>query len=615
MTGTSSRFGLIARLLMLCGAAALLAAAIATIVFHSYRITKMHDRLATELTVQARAITPFVADRLGTGDVDGVARLLRSFADLHYVACVDLVQNDAMIVSVPDPGCGAAGTAGYKRDIAITTSAGETLLFRTRVDDRALMTSLWVETGLVVGLMVALAVVIFIVLSLGLRARVLAPLAVLRTAMQASTPNNPVRATLLYDDEIGAIVKAYNSLVAAARLFFSKLDRSQQQLAESERRFREVAEVSGDWFFEMDSDLRLSFISDRFFEITGLTPDDVIGRTRPEITADTNAGGEFERHLANLEARREFRRFEYQLAGGTKPVHVSISGVPVFDEQGQFQGYRGIGTDVSEIKQKEHQLADANRNYGDSISYASGIQLGLLPSAETLGRHLGRTHTIWQPKDLVGGDFYWISRVGTIDYLVFFDCTGHGVPGAFMTLIVTSVLEAIAVSAPAPPPAAWVLQLVHDGVCRQLGITVDNPGHDGLDCSVVRLDRGKETLEFAGASIDLFEIAPDGMVTRHRGARTTLGYRVHDAPLPLTSVKCRTGENTYLMTTDGVLTQIGEVTRRVMGTKRFEEGLVTAGDNDPAQLIRMVGRVLKNWQGREERRDDVAVIAFQPSDF
>ena len=600
---------------MLCGAAALLAAAIATIVFHSYRITKMHDRLATELTVQARAITPFVADRLGTGDVDGVARLLRSFADLHYVACVDLVQNDAMIVSVPDPGCGAAGRAGHKRDIAITTSAGEVLLFRTRVDDRALMTSLWVETGLVVGLMMALAVVIFIVLSLGLRARVLAPLAVLRTAMQASTPNNPVRATLLYDDEIGAIVKAYNSLVAAARLFFRKLDRSQQQLAESERRFREVAEVSGDWFFEMDSDLRLSFISDRFFEITGLTPDNVIGRTRPEIAADTNAGGEFERHLANLEARREFRRFEYQLAGGTKPVHVSISGVPVFDEQGQFQGYRGIGTDVSEIKQKERQLADANRNYGDSISYASGIQLGLLPSAETLGRHLGRTHTIWQPKDLVGGDFYWISRVGTIDYLVFFECTGHGVPGAFMTLIVTSVLEAIAVSAPAPPPAAWVLQLVHDGVCRQLGITVDNPGHDGLDCSVVRLDRGKETLEFAGASIDLFEIAPDGMVTRHRGARTTLGYRVHNAPLPLTSVKCRTGENTYLMTTDGVLTQIGEATRRVMGTKRFEEGLVTAGDNDPAQLIRMVGRVLKNWQGREERRDDVAVIAFQPSDF
>ena len=600
---------------MLCGSAALLSAAIATIVFHSYRAMLTTDRLATELTAQAHAIAPLAADRLDAGDMAGAARLLGSFAGLHYVTCVDMVQDGAVMASFPPPGCESVSAKGSESDISVATPSGERLLFRVRVDDRLLMTPVWVETGLVASLMIALAVVIFIVLSLGFRARVLAPLVVLRTAMQASTPNNPVRADLLHDDEIGAIVKAYNSLVAAARLFFRKLDRSQQQLAESERRFREVAEVSGDWFFEMDRELRLSFISDRFFEITGLTPGDVIGRTRLEIAADTNAQGEFEKHLANLEARREFRRFEYQLAGGTKPVHVSISGVPVFDEQGNFDGYRGIGTDVSEIKQKERQLAEANRNFGDSISYASGIQLGLLPSSETLGRHLGRTRTIWQPKDLVGGDFYWVSRVGNIDYLVFFDCTGHGVPGAFMTLIVTSVLEAIAVSAPAPPPAARVLHLVHDGVCRQLGITVDNPGHDGLDCSVVRLDRSKETLEFAGASIDLFEIAPDGAVTRHRGARTTLGYRVHDASLPLTSVKCRTGQNSYLMTTDGVLTQIGEATRRVMGTKRFEEGLARAGDNDPARLIRMVGRILKNWQGREERRDDVAVIAFQPSDF
>jgi serine phosphatase RsbU (regulator of sigma subunit) len=287
----------------------------------------------------------------------------------------------------------------------------------------------------------------------------------------------------------------------------------------------------------------------------------------------------------------------------------------VFDEEGVFQGYRGVGSDVSEIKQKERQLAEANRNFGDSISYASSIQLGLLPSPESLGRHLGKTRTIWQPKDLVGGDFYWVGRIGNIDYLVFFDCTGHGVPGAFMTLIVTSVLEAVAVAAPAPPPAARVLQLVHDGVCRQLRIDADTPGHDGLDCAVIRLNRGDGSLEFAGASIDLFEIAADGAVTRHRGARTTLGYRLHDAALPLTSVTLHTGEHAYVMTTDGLLTQIGEGTRRVMGTRRFEEGLATVGGNDPALLVRMAGRILKNWQGREERRDDVAVIAFRPNDF
>ncbi|MEK9853810.1 MAG: PAS domain S-box protein, partial [Rhodobiaceae bacterium] len=236
------------------------------------------------------------------------------------------------------PGCDVVKASGRDREIPVTTAAGAKLLFRVRVDDDLLLAPVRAETGLVAGLMIGLAAVIFIVLSLSFRRKVLAPLIALRSAMQASTPNNPVRAELLHDDEIGAIVKAYNSLVAAARLFFRRLDRSQNQLAESERRFRELAEVSGDWFFEMDSELRLSFISDRFFEITGLSPDDVIGRTRKEIAAGTNFQGEFERHVADLTARREFRRFEYELEGGPKPVHVSISGVPVFDGQGQFHG-------------------------------------------------------------------------------------------------------------------------------------------------------------------------------------------------------------------------------------------------------------------------------------
>ena len=75
------------------------------------------------------------------------------------------------------------------------------------------------------------------------------------------------------------------------------------------------------------------------------------------------------------------------------------------------------------------------------------------------------------------------------------------------------------------------------------------------------------------------------------------------------------GDNGFLMSTDGLITQVGEATRRVLGTRRFEEALVAAGTNDPAKLVRAAGRVLKGWQGREDRRDDVSVIAFKPNDF
>ena len=614
MTKPRFRLGLFARLFALCGAAALASVIIVSLIFQGYRATLTNERLAAELSAHAHAVAPLAVERLEGEDIAGASRLLRSFAGLHYVTCVDLEADGRVIASFPPPGCTKIQAKGTDRLVSVVAADGGALNFRARVDDALLMTPVRHETVIVGGMMLVLSTIIFLGLSISFRRYVLNPLNALREAMQASTPDNPVRARLLHDDEIGANVKAYNTLVAAARLFFRRLERSQNRLTESEKRFRELAEVSGDWFFEMDSKLRLSFISDRFFEITGLKPDDVIGRTRQQIAANTGVQGAFAQHVADLEARREFRRFEYEISGGPKPVHVSISGVPIFDDQGAFVGYRGTGTDVSDLKEKERQLAEANRNFGDSVTYASSIQRGLLPSTEGLTRHLGRTRAIWQPKDLVGGDFYWTRRIGNVDYLVFFDCTGHGVPGAFMTLIVTSVLEAIAVSSPMALPAARMLQLVHDGVCRQLGIEVDSPGHDGLDCAVVRIDRSEDSLEFAGASIDLFEIADDGEVTRHRGSRVTLGYRVHAAALPLTTVTLLTSARSFVMTTDGMLTQIGEDTRRVMGTRRFQEGLAAAKSADPAKLIRAAGRILKSWQGREERRDDVAVIAFRPND-
>ena len=616
MARTAFKLGLFTRMLALCILVAGLCAALVTVAFYSYRTAVTGNRLATELSAQTYATAPVVAASLADGNAAGAARLLRVFGGLNYVTCVDIVNEGLLLASWPPQGCDLAAAVGEDRWITVPLGEAREITYRVRVDDRLLFTPVRQETAIVASVMLLLSLIIFISLTVSFRRFVLTPLYGLQTAMQDSTPRKPVRARHIHDDEIGAIVKAYNSLVAAARLFVRRLDRSQSQLADSEKRFRELAEVSGDWFFEMDADLRLSFISDRFYDITGLTPDMVIGRRRQEIAVDPNMQGAFARHIADLEARREFRRFEYELKGGDgRSVHISLSGVPVVDEEGVFTGYRGVGLDISDIKEKERQLAETNRNFGDSVTYASTIQRGLLPDAGKLSEHLGKTRAMWQPKDLVGGDFYWVKQISNIDYLVFFDCTGHGVPGAFMTLIVTSVLDQIAVSVPAPPPAARMLQLVHDGVCRQLGITAEAPGHDGLDCAVVRLSRSEDALEFAGASIDLFAVSSAGEVTRYRGTRATLGYRLQDKPLELSGHTMQIGDNGFLMSTDGLITQVGEATRRVLGTRRFEEALVAAGTNDPAKLVRAAGRVLKGWQGREDRRDDVSVIAFKPNDF
>jgi serine phosphatase RsbU (regulator of sigma subunit) len=129
------------------------------------------------------------------------------------------------------------------------------------------------------------------------------------------------------------------------------------------------------------------------------------------------------------------------------------------------------------------------------------------------------------------------------------------------------------------------------------------------------LDRSEDSLEFAGASIDLYVIDQKGRTTRHRGARMTLGYELHDQPLAIDSVSLRVGSNSFVMTTDGLLKQVGEATGRVLGTRRFETALGEVGCNAPSKLIRAIALLLKNWQGREECRDDISFIAFKPIEF
>ncbi|MDP6389882.1 MAG: PAS domain S-box protein [Alphaproteobacteria bacterium] len=132
-----------------------------------------------------------------------------------------------------------------------------------------------------------------------------------------------------------------------------------QALKDSEERFRDFAEASSDWFWEMGPDLRFTYHSERYFEISGLRPEDKIGTTRTQFVSNDDLEADKEKwvaHLADLETHRPFRNFEYSFTTpGGDVRHVRTSGAPVFAADGTFQGYRGTGTDITatiEARQK-----------------------------------------------------------------------------------------------------------------------------------------------------------------------------------------------------------------------------------------------------------------------
>ena len=565
-------------------------------------------------------LAPVIDGAFDRGQISTGRQILANLYAEEGVVCLDYkgpssgVSDVPSVIRLPEGGCASLNEPDISlADVEIQSSSQGAYHFyidkRLFEDDRneALWRIIASSSGAILFVFLGLAVVFRLI--------ILRPLLNLKSAMMASKPSKPALADIFYSDEIGAVARTYNKLAAASRIYFARLEKSQNNLRSSESKFKDMAEISGDWFYEMDDQLRFTYISERFFELTQLPREAVIGKSRVEISGERPYDREWQGHLADLRSHQPFKNFEYGILTQTgETIIIRINGKPLHNDDGTFIGYRGTGTDVTEITRDKQLLEETNRNFGDSVSYASTIQRGLLPTAEKLQSLFGRAAILWQPKDVVGGDFYWVGQIGAARYLVFFDCTGHGVPGAFMTLITTSVLEKITAASPMAISAPQMLEQIHKGVCEQLGITADQSGKDGLDCAVIKMVLSEGMLEFSGASLDLIMVNDGGDVTRLRGARHSLGYKQWEQPRDYPKHQCPLAGNSFVLMTDGLVTQVGEESKRVLGTRRVIEALEQNQDNVPTRLLRALGLLLKRWQGAQERRDDVTILAFRPYD-
>ncbi|MDD4966634.1 SpoIIE family protein phosphatase [Halothiobacillus sp.] len=279
--------------------------------------------------------------------------------------------------------------------------------------------------------------------------------------------------------------------------------------------------------------------------------------------------------------------------------------------------YLGIGQVLDLMHAMTELQARQHRQLVESIEYASVIQQSLLkPSEIALEQTLPGNHwLIWQPRDVVGGDIFHFSQREDGFLAILFDCTGHGVPGAFMTLIAESALEQALNQQGDRDPAA-LMATINQHIKHALNQHQDGNrenSDDGLDGIILRYERSKRQITYAGAHSVLYSlnIENDAPITLHTGDRKGVGYASTPLDFKWHNHTIAIDEpSRVFMLTDGVIDQIGGPRKIAFGKKRLTQFLTEQRQVEmPLQKQRFI-ETFSHYQGTQTRRDDVTLLAL-----
>ncbi len=251
-----------------------------------------------------------------------------------------------------------------------------------------------------------------------------------------------------------------------------------------------------------------------------------------------------------------------------------------------------------------------NKMIMESIQYAKIIQSSLLPNMEQVKTYLPNRFFLWMPRDVVGGDMLYAESVADGFIVAVIDCTGHGVPGAFMTMIASTNLKRIIREETCHNPAEILKRLNFSVKTSLQQDTEYAQSDDGLDAAICFVKPHEKRLIFAGAKLPLYYIDNDKL-TVIKGDKQSLGYKKSDLNFTFTNhtIDVKEGLSCYL-STDGFLDQLGGPKRFPLGNKRFKKLLLeTCHDTFDEQSEQLL-QAFNEYKGDNERQDDVTVVGF-----
>lgn len=299
--------------------------------------------------------------------------------------------------------------------------------------------------------------------------------------------------------------------------------------------------------------------------------------------------------------------------GQNKIFSVSAAVMPIENKKVMS----AVFTDITELEKIREEIEAIHKHTTESIEYASLIQHALIPPNNTFKKYFDEYFTIWSPKDIVGGDIYLFEELKSEKecLLMVIDCTGHGVPGAFVTMLVKAIERQITAKinhGNEIVSPAKILEIFNKSMKHLLkqenDESVSNAGFDG---AIFYYNKEEKIIKYAGAQIPLFYIENDELKII-KGSRHSVGYKKSDADFKFKehTIEVREGMKFYI-TTDGYLDQNGGKKSFSLGKKRFGDMLMKNSDKTFSTQKRILINALKDYQGEEERNDDITIVGIK----
>ncbi len=288
-----------------------------------------------------------------------------------------------------------------------------------------------------------------------------------------------------------------------------------------------------------------------------------------------------------------------------------VAGISIVAFINKRKTSRLLSKQVSEINYQNAVIKEKNKDITDSIQYAKRLQEAVFPEADVLNTYFAESFVLFRPKDIVSGDFYWFEEVDNKTIIVVGDCTGHGVPGAFMSILGHNLLNQIILEDKVTSPEK-ILTILDKRVTNALNKRDSKESYnDGMDMVICVVDKIKGTLQYAGANrplvirrgTELIELKP----TKHAigGIQDSTAKIFKQQEITIAS------EDVLYMFSDGYYDQFGGPKGKKFKYKQLTGHILSMASQPLEEQKKILADALLNWQGNLEQVDDVCVVGVK----